>query len=53
MKDVKVWLPNAPGLACALLQIGLKLFYGNGGGEIDSAVESVVEAAIETAAEVA
>jgi len=30
MKDVNIWFPNGMGLACGLLQISLKLFYGDG-----------------------
>ena len=32
MKDIKIWLPNILGLGCGLLQIALKLIYGNGKG---------------------
>ena len=30
MKDMNIWLPNGLGLACGLLQIALKLIYGDG-----------------------
>lgn len=30
MKDINIWLPNALGLGCGLLQIALKLIYGDG-----------------------
>lgn len=30
MKDINVWLPNGLGLLCGLLQISMKLVYGNG-----------------------
>jgi len=30
MKDLNIWLPNILGLGCGLLQIALKLWFGNG-----------------------
>ena len=32
MRDINVWLPNILGLTCSLMQVGLKLIYGDGPG---------------------
>lgn len=34
MKDINIWLPNILGLACGLLQIALKLWFGDGGNKV-------------------